>query len=132
MSSTKSLKSTKINDVIVQSDLENHPNNLFEHKFTDRISKYKCIILRQPQLGYQADVCVPTSHPLYSKDTDDKKINVHGFDGLRFEDGKFPIDFFHEGDYILGKSKTHNNKYWTFDDVKAEVIELARQLYELR
>lgn len=87
-------------------------------------------------MSYRADVCIPKSHPLYSKDTEGAegdKINVHGFSGLRFEDGKFSMDFFQtEEDYVLLIPSTHHNKYWTFEDVKAEVIKMSRQLYELR
>lgn len=133
--SSKKLRTIQKNEIIAQNDLENHPNNVFLYNFTDVFTKYRCKILRDSYLGYRADVFVPKSHSLYSKDTEcngDETINVHGFVGLRFEDGKFPMDFFQSDDYVLACPETHDKKYWTFENVKAEVIEMARQLYELK
>lgn len=118
-------------------------NNLFEFE----VEGLRCLVIKQPWLGhYCGYVEIPPRHRLYAVGSNDEKFNgldVHG--GITFSDDVRELsceldydgwwigfDCAHAGDYIPGLVSTQNGHEWTFDEIKAEIIKLARQILEYR
>lgn len=126
---------------IWDSDIAEHPEK--EYTFVATCG-YECIIRRSMQWTYCGYVQLPKDHPYYDKHCDDiDDIYVHG--NLTCSvDGLFGFECSHvsEGDIspldatIRAKYPAmlnFNDKivphYWTFDEVKKETENMAKQFF---
>jgi hypothetical protein len=111
-------------------DKKKYPNR--EYKFRDAETGYLCTITRKEH--YCAYVTIDNNHPYANKFYYHISDNftIHG--GLTYsEDNKFGIDFAHLNDYSPHSGfNTHMSKVWTFQDVKLEILSLAKQFYDQR
>lgn len=102
----------------------------------------RCIVLKTPDIGnYCGYVEIPENHPFYQCnyigcDSKLNSLDVHG--GITFSDDSKELcyelssnfwcigfDCAHAGDFVENVSDGHK---WTFDEVKAEVEKLAKQV----
>jgi|SRR5579862_1178621 len=120
------------------ADLDKYPEK--EYLFVS--NGYNCSISRNCRWNYCGYVDLPPNHPDFSKTYQDleKIISVHG--GLTYGncDGSFGFDTCHMGDLspvgVTLKSKypemilhfpPTTYHYWTFEEVKTEVENMAKQ-----
>lgn len=114
------------------TDIDTYPEKQYSFEFYG----YKCKIKRNDFWVWCGYCQLPDAHPYcnesYTSDNDD--INVHG--GITFaSNNTFGFDCAHYNDLIPGYSipeikfnwPTRNGHYWTFDDVKKEVENMAKQ-----
>ena len=123
-------------------DINKYPEK--EYTFTADCG-YECIIRRNMQWAYCGYVQLPGDHPYYDKHYDDiDDIYVHG-DLTYSTDGLFGFDCSHilEGDispldetmrakYPDMFRSLHNGTtphYWTFEEVKKETENMAKQFF---
>ena len=94
-----------------------------------------CKLKRMPGWNWNGYITLPKDHPCFQCDC--SEINVHG--GITYTDsnGTYGFDTMHGSDLIpvyVGNPlfpEMGKKHFWTFEEVKAEVIKMAQQFNEL-
>jgi hypothetical protein len=137
---------TELISGVWDADLNAHPEQ--ESKFVDPATGYMCMVWRnEGNWTYCGYVFVPSTHPDFNKSASNlqSKLDAHG--GITWsENGQIGFDTHHmlQGDIspvdetnIAQKPEIfhpvepmpgYTKHYWTFEEVKEEVLELAKQL----
>lgn len=130
-------------------EFKKYPEDTYTFEMLDdEKKKYECKVQRMNDYNWNGYVSVPPTHRLketdYTEVQEEFDIMVHG--ELTYSDGAgtFGFDTHHLGDIIpvdaYYKEKgyisctidaTLRPKYWTFEEVKKETEQLARQLMKL-
>lgn len=124
-------------------DIKAHPDKVYKFQVGD----IECELKRQPGWNWNGYVTLPSFHPYFSKTYDEisEEFQVHGDLTYGSGDGTFGFDTAHElagdlvpavlvyrsdptiGTMFTSMSFTPAEHFWTFEETKREVTQLAQQ-----